>query len=358
MLAGFVLLGGVVAVPLVSGVPERMGLLVAGETLLPESEWPMSVASPSLDDPLEIVLTSTTNTSEVDDFDKVGCDGVLYRVQVPSGRDARVTMDPKMGALRYPVWITGGRNVHVLGLEMRPVVQPGCEIGEAHQVKDPSQPNIHPRLVGNKVLRLQQSGTTFVEGVDIDLDGMEGDCIVLRNPNDMGVEAALEEREVVIVNTRCTGIEGLDKSSIGDGVHGDFLQNQGEDDIGTLIVENVSILTSSNGITLHNWSGSENRPRLLRLRNIDYAWDPRYAADDEHEISGLVFTASAVKAELENVWVDDPRGLNYGILNKQRIGAIFQSGHIEQHPAFKSGRPAGGFHAPAERTGVEYVSPY
>lgn len=319
--------------------------------------WPMSVVAPVLEDPMLLEITAATTLGTLGDFDQVGCEGNVYKVNIPDNRDARLTADPSMGPLQYPIWITGGRNVHVLGIELRPIVQDGCDVGEAHQIKN-NIPNIHPRLVGAKAFRLQQSGTTFIEGVDIDLAGMEADCFAVRNPDEMSKAAAFKERHIVIVNTRCVGIEGLDDSPIGDGIHGDFFQNQGRDDIASLVVENVTYLTSSNGITLHNWEGDIGRPQLFSLRNMNYGWDLRYSNDDDYEISGLVFTATADSLDLSNVWLDHGEGLNYGIFNDQRVGSYAQDDYIKQDVNLRSGKPPAGDFAPANKTGIQYASPF
>ena len=311
------------------------------------SGWDNSVEPPLLIDPLQIELSSNYTKTRIEDFDRVGCEGDIYRVAVPDGRDAVVTA---AGVIQYPVYITGGRNVIVRGVEVRPVIQPGCDVGEAHQVKN-TIPNIHPRLPGGKAFRFEQSHHTFVEGVDIDLMGMEADCFVLRNRK-LTKEKAIQQREMSIVNTRCTGIEGLDDSPIGDGIHGDFFQNQGRDNMKNFTLENVTFLTSSNGVTLHNWSGDKYRPRLFRMRNVNYGWDDRYSNDDAYEINGLAFTGHGDRGDFENVWLNhnNPR-YNYGFFNGERVGA-FSSGNVKKQPGIYGG-PRSDF-APADRTGVEY----
>lgn len=314
-------------------------------------------APPELIDPVLVQIDKNTRTNGVRDFDNVGCEGRIYLINIPDGKDALITADAGLGPIKYPVWITGGRNVHVRGLELRPIVQPGCDVGEAHQMND-ERLNIHPRLVSAKAFRLQQSGTTYIEGVDIDLQGMEADCFVSRNPDDMQPAEAFKKRHIVIVNTRCTGIEGLDKSPVGDGIHGDFFQNQGRDDIASLVLENVTYLSSANGITLHNWHQNEGQPALFSMTNVNYGWDERYDDDDLYEISGLAFTGHASKVLLENVWLDHGKQLNYGILNGQRTGVVAQSNKIIKHAGLKAGKPATGDFAPANETGLEYVSPF
>lgn len=324
-----------------------------------DSDWDNKVMPPELVNPIEIVLSADYPTVHVDDFDRVGCEGLIHRLNLPYDQDVLVTMAPGSAALKYPVFIYGGKNLILRGMEMRPVVQAGCDIGEAHQMRDTANKNIHPRLPGGKLFRLEQSGTTFVEGVDIDLKGLEADCFVLRNPSSMSISQALTDRHMIFVNTRCTGIEGLDDSPVGDGIHGDFFQNQGKDSFGSFIIENVSFRTSSNGITLHAWNGQANTPRLFSLRNMDYGWDLRYDDDDKYEISGLAYSAHGKTVKFENVYLNHPKNGNYGFINGERVGAIDRNnGYIKKVDGVYEGTPPGGDYAREDETGIEYVSPY
>lgn len=319
--------------------------------------WVNGLQPPELVDPLHIVIGPDTPLTDMPDYDRVGCEGSVYRFTPSYGKDVLVTMSPDLESVEYPIWIEGGRNVHIVGLEMRPMVQPGCGVGEAHQVRD-LRANIHPRLPGNKAFQLKQAGTTFIEGVDIDLLGKEADCFVGRNPDDMAQADVKANRNFHIVNSRCVGIEGLDKSPIGDGIHGDFFQNQGRDPMGSLMLENVTYLTSSNGITLHAWGGKSHWPRMFSMRNVDFGWDWRYADDSRYETYGLPFTASADEVEFDNVWLDHGRGLNYGKIDGDRYGAFSKSGYITKIDGlFEGAAPLGEF-AAADQTGAQYSSPY
>ncbi len=317
-----------------------------------------SSTPPALNNPLIIEISDSFATKAIPDFDRVGCEGLIHEIRVPSGRDVKVVMADGSGPLRYPLWVTGGNNAHLVGIEMRPVIQAGCDIGEGTQTRS-SFANIHPRIPGNKAFRLQQSGRTFVEGVDIDLMGAEADCFVSRNATNQTVASARATRHISFVNTRCVGIEGLDDtpfvgrdSFIGDGIHGDFFQNQGSDSISSFTAENVTIASSSNGVTLHEWNGVHPD---LRLKNFEYAVDPRYYGDDSYESSQGLPVAGGGAYSFENVYLDEPRGLNYLLLHgnpRRRLGPAAQA-----VPGISAGTPPATF-APASRTGLQYISPF
>ncbi len=58
--------------------------------------------------------------------------------------------------------------MHLRGLEMRPKVQAGCNIGKASQIAS-NIPNIHLRPFGNEAFQFKQAGTTYLESVHVDL---------------------------------------------------------------------------------------------------------------------------------------------------------------------------------------------
>ncbi len=347
------------------------------------SDWNNTVSPPRLTNPIIIEISDDYATKKVNDFDRVGCEGLIHDIIVPNDRDVKIVMKKGSGPLKYPLWVTGGSNAHIIGIESRPIIQSGCDVGEAHQTRASKYKNIHPRLPGGKLFRLQQVNKTFVEGVDIDLQGMEADCFAVRNAgNTKGRENsanAMKNRHFSFLNTRCVGIEGLDDSSwiidelqgsarsepsnlksgyIGDGIHGDFFQNQG-DSVGSFTAENVTVRSSSNGIVLHSWFGSASRP-TVNLKNFDYAADLRYYGDDKYEKSqGLPLSGGkSSNFSVKNVYLDEPRGLNYLRLSDgTRIGAK-SSSYITAVPGIHEGLPLVGQFAPDNKTGLEYVSPF
>ncbi len=291
---------------------------------------------------------------------KLLCDGRLYRIILDDDEDAVVYMSGDK-PLPYPMHVSGGRNVRIVGLHFEIETQPGCGIGELPNKPVSRYPNanIHPRFPGAIGIRVQQSGTTFIEGLHIDLKGHEADCIVARNPDSMTDAMARQQRDVIIQNTYCSGVEGLGRSNIGDGVHGDLFQNQGKDIMRRLVFENVSMRTSQEGIVLH---GSDNQrgAKTLILRRFDYTWDPRYAEDDAHEHFGLALSGRSDEDgwSLESVFIDDYRdGSDYVVINDNRYGNS-PSGQVRPHDGIASGAPPGGAFAPPERTGIHYVSPH
>jgi hypothetical protein len=260
--------------------------------------------------------------------------------------------------------VTGGRNVRVSGLQFELVTQPGCGIGELPNNPIAEHPNasIHPRVPGAIALRLQQWGTSFVEGLNIDVRGHEADCIVIRNPDALSNAQAQKQRDVVIQNTNCSGVEGLEDPVIGGGIHGDFFQNQGYDVMRRLVFENVSQRTSQEGIVLHGGTPEEaiSGTEVLIIRRFDYSWDPRYVGDDSHDGSfGVAFDGwPSTNWTLENIRIDDYRdGGDYIRIRGQRYGNSPAS-NVQPHPEIRSGLPPEGSFAPKIKTGINYVSPH
>lgn len=315
--------------------------------------WDVTTSPPALSNPTRIELSAQSPTRTLVSWG-ILCSGSYYRIDLDPNEDAIITMSGDQ-PLRYPVWVMGGRNVQLVGLEMDMTVQPGCGAGELPNTGSNAR-SIHPRLPGAMAVRLQNYGTAFVEGLDIDLAGHESDCFVFRNPSEMSNEVASHQRNLVIQNTSCTGIEGLGASSIGDGVHGDLLQNQGDDVMNSLTIENVTVRSSMEGLVLHR-AGSYSGARSLLIRRLDYAVDERFANDDAFEQLGLAFDAFADQWSLDQVYINDPNGNDYGFVNRQRYGA-FATSLLIHHEGILHGPPSGGAFAPADRVGLGYQSPH
>jgi len=329
------------------------------------NEVPPALINPTIVDASKLLPDNSAGWRTLWGFrkstDNINCDGRIYNIDLNNEEDAVVYMSGDK-ALEYPLHITGGRNVRVMGLQIELETQPRCGIGELPNEPIAKHPNanIHPRVPGAIALRLQQSGTTFVEGLNIDVRGHEADCIVIRNPDDLSDAQAQKQRDVVIQNTYCSGVEGLGASAIGEGVHGDFFQNQGSDIMRRLVFENVSQRTSQEGIVIHgNALESLSGTKTLILRRFDYSWDPRYVGDDNLEGFGLAFAGwPGTDWTLENIRIDDYRdGGDYLIIRDQRYGES-PSSNVQSHPEIQSGLPPNGAFAPPERTGVNYVSPH
>ena len=255
------------------------------------------------------------------------------------------------------------RQVLVVGLHFELITQAGCGVGELpnRPVEKHPNANIHPRIPGAIALRVQQSETSFIEGLHIDVRGHQADCIVGRNPDEMSNDQAQSQRDVVIQNTWCSGVEGMGKTDIGDGIHGDLFQNQGRDILRRLVLENVSMRTSQEGVVLHG-SGSKRGTVSMKIRRYDYAGDSRYIGDDAYERFGLAFTGWPGKDwTLEDIYIDDPRELNYLKFGNTRYGNSPRGnarGKIRKHAEIYTGLPEDGPFAPPDRTGIRYKTPH
>jgi len=330
--------------------------------------WDVTERPPVLSNPRHIDMSTVRPVHTVgwkrflgmkSNRNSITCDGRLYRIDLGDDEDAIVTMSGSE-PLRYPVHVRGGHNVRVVGLQIELVTQHGCDVGELpnRPVEKHPNSNIHPRVPGSIALRLQQSGTSFVEGLHVDVRGHEADCIVSRNPDWMTDEQARRQRDVVIQNTWCSGVEGQGKTDIGDGVHGDLFQNQAKDVLRRLVFENVSMRTSQEGIVIHG-SGRFRGTDVLLIRRYDYTWDPRYVGDDDYERFGLALAGwPGDDWRLEDVYIDDYRdGQDYLKIGSQRYGNA-KGSKVQPHPAIHAGAPPGGAYAPPERTGLRYSTPH
>jgi hypothetical protein len=328
------------------------------------NDWDVKEKPPALNNP-KLIDVSKIATSNITANGGILCSGKVYRVNVADNGDAIVYMSGNK-ALNYPVQVTGGRNVRIVGLHIELVTQPGCGIGELPNLFSPKFPNanlananIHPRVPSAIALRAEQSNTTYIEGLHIDVRGHEADCIVARNPDPMSNTQAQKQRDVIIQNTYCSGVEGLGHTKIGQGIHGDLFQNQGKDLMRRLVFENVSMRTSQEGIVVHDDNGSLLGTKEMVIRRYDYTWDPRYVGDDNYEMFGLAFAGSpGPNWTLENIRIDDYRdGGDYISISDQRYGDS-PNGNVKSHPQIRSGLPPEGAFALPGKTGINYVSPH
>ncbi len=329
--------------------------------------WDNTVTPPTLTNPTRITISNTSATANMPDFDHIGCDGKVFEIKLSPDEDAMIEMAPDSGPLIYPVWVTGGRNVHVKGLDIEPIVQAGCGIGEGNfKDKDGNRinqgANIYPRIPGGEAMRLEQKGTTFIEGARIELNQAEADVLVMRSHSNNST-SPLTDRHFVVINSYFAGYESIDDDGapdLGDGLHGDTFQNQGatkKENPTTLVFENVSVRSAGNGITLHKWGGDFWMTKLLKLRNYDYARDSRYGNDDIYDRKdGLCFSAGVEAYDFENVWINDHRGLNYGLVSGERVGAAGQNGVTADSEVHGGDAPTP--FAPEDKTGLNYRSPF
>lgn len=335
----------------------------AGEETRARPAWTVTAVPPVMDKPRRLRIPQDLKLAPMPAW-SVLCAGQAYWVQLPPTEDAILEFRGER-PVTHPIWIVGGRHVRVIGLQMELEVQPGCEPGKLPNDDGPEgATNVHPRIPGAMALRLEQAGVSFVEGAFIDIGNAEADCFVIRNADGVDAATARRQRDVVIQNSACHGIGGLGASAgIGDGFHGDLIQNQGTDVMRSLIVENVSTRSASEGIVLHR-HGEFNGAIDFVLRRFDYTFDDRYVGLGRYNGPwGISFVAWADRYQFDEVWIEDYRdGGNYGLMNpdtprEQRYGDS-PSADVKRHPGIRGGRPPQGPFAPIGRIGRHYASPH
>jgi hypothetical protein len=228
-----------------------------------------------LDNPDTITLSKSYPTSTIPhDL----CTGQGYVVPLENTKDYIIRTTEVLTA---PVWIYGGRNVRIIGIQIDLATAPCATAGASGYVP------------GTIALRVYQVGTTFVEGAYIDVAGRSADCIDPRNFID-GFDAlkgyteadARGARDVVIQNSVCRGMSG------DPNVHGDILQTQS-------MFELFRNITFENVSTDSNCEGTVIEPRegfllanQIKMRRFDYQHDARYTPNN---VSGVVYDGGPVQ---------------------------------------------------------------
>lgn len=237
------------------------GALDGGPDGGPSPVWDDTVSPPSLTDPTTIVLPG----NYLGTLSHPLCSGPGYRVELDNTKDYIVLTDQVLTA---PVFLYGGRNVHVIGIHIDLASAPCADQGASGYVP------------GTIALRAYQVGTTFIEGAYIDVAGRSADCIDPRNfigNFDALSKAGFTEatargaRDVVIQNTVCRGMSG------DVNVHGDVLQTQGGDELfRSIVFENVSADSNCEGTVIEPREGFQLASSIV-MRRFDYRKDARYS---------------------------------------------------------------------------------
>ena len=314
--------------------------------------WDVKYNPVPLINPKNIVLPRDISPTLIGAYG-ASCEGYIYRINLSEYEDALITFEGNE-ALKYPVVITGGLNVHVKGLEIVLEAQNEC-LPDTYTYSDGNK-NIHPRAPTSRALGISPINSVFIEGTFIDVNGHDADCIVSNNSGFAENHDLLNKSKVLIQNSACYGIE----TSID--IHGDVFQTQGGA-LKELIFENFSVQQSAEGIVL------SYPVAHTALRNFDYKTDPRFNNDDAGDLhTGAAFwddnhQETPMTYSFENIYI------NY--LDTNKTGWFYVEGHhfisaeeagivrygvvTEYHPEihFKE-LPLNGDAAPKEKIGRLY----
>lgn len=106
------------------------------------------------------------------------------------------------------------------------------------------------------------SGTTFIDGLNIDVKGKYADAI--RTYNHTG--------KLIVQNTYMKGISGTL-----NGTHGDLVHPQGNGPLSELTLQNVTGLTGYQGLFTPYRVSDRHGTRKLKLDRVNVAYDPAYS---------------------------------------------------------------------------------
>jgi len=332
-------------------------------------QWDVTVKPPVLNNPRRIVLPRDIELSPYP-ADST-CAGQVYHIRLDKDEDVLIEQESD-GPLSYPVRVVGGHNLHIRGLDIKLITQPGCEVGKITAPSGKKNANIHPGMPGAMAVRLEQWGHSYVEGALIDVNGHGADCFVVRNPNELSQEQARKQRDVTIQNTLCMGVEGQS-----DGVHGDFLQTQGDDVLRNFVFENITHKTSFAGFVLSD-RGAYNSAVSFTLRRYFHTHDTRFYSNDDLDKKEL-YSPGSIDADtyvFQDFYIerppispkdpdpDTPFVLSeYIYVNGERYGppaseVTQESGLIAPLEGLFPGTPPGGDFAPTDHVGRNYISPH
>ncbi len=201
------------------------------------------------------------------------------------------------------------------------------------------------------------SGTTFIEGLDIDVNGKSADAIrFYRNTG-----------TAIIQNTRIEGVSGTNP-----GRHGDITQPQGGGPLNELILQNVTAYTGYQGLFTPYRPSEGHGTHKLTLDRVNFGYDPNVAPSSKPLI--LLFmgkagdpvnlppdrgtTLSGVYVDV-SVWQNQLPGYDYhkAVLagpTRQPDGCATFAPEEKISGQVCDGQPPNGDYAPAYQVGLKY----
>lgn len=317
------------------------------------SSWDNIYEPPQLNNPRTFLSVEDLPVTESPAFGVV-CAGKIYRIN--SG-DEDVLVDLAGDEpLKYPLLIQSTKNVIVRAVTFDLAIQEGCGVNEL-----PNNPtNLHPnsnvmaRPPTGRVLGLTVKGVAWIEGVYIDANWQNTDCIVWSAPGSE-IESYGQSSSFYLINSRCDHYDGHGKSDIGDSLHADLFQNQ----VGApaeLYFENVVAVTGNEGIINLNKTGSSRR---LEIRNFAYIEDTENQVGPVNFGPMLSTNVPDSGLKFENVWHNAPGPSVWGPHNGSWPANWRFDPHnathagIPGHEGISKGQPPVDF-APVERIGNNY----
>jgi hypothetical protein len=221
--------------------------------------WSVTVAPPTMTNPTVITLPGNYLTT----LSGPTCSGPGYRVNLPD--DTADYIIKANAVLTHPVFIQGGHNVRVVGLEIN-LANANCS-GTM-------------QVPGSYGMRIDNVGTTYIEGLYLDVAGFVADATVVHNKTG-GYDAlskgyteaqARGDHDIVVQNSVIRGYYTYTSSD----EHADAMQTQGNYEIFRNITwENVSIDSGCEG-TIYLARDGYYLANSITMRNWDYRMDTRW----------------------------------------------------------------------------------
>ena len=214
------------------------------------------------------------------------CAGPYYRVSGSASEDAFIDLREQI--MTIPLWVSGFRNVIVLGGTWEIGIIPGCGIGQKKMWtsgRGANYDSLHPHMPANRIIHTDCTDVSWIEGVNANANGNATDFHVTNGSLLQSETYSRQNRWAYIINCRARGWEGVTGPS-GLGFHGDFVQNQqlrlGRNNAALyrrslhgFVCENSTSLSGMSHASL----GQDDAFSKIRLRNVYFDMDPQIAAD-------------------------------------------------------------------------------
>ena len=213
--------------------------------------WKNTYSPPVIYNP--IIITSTAHADMVERGVSASGGygpGSVWDI-IPTDQTRDIYIDGvSLGTLVWPLNIQTLASVYIVGLHIKPAIQPGNDVGDLPNSPWATYPNenLKPRWPLARALNIAVAGTTWIEGAYIECQGHNGDAIVWAVPSDPDIPAYNDHSKVFIVNSR---MDDMDASTPGgppgDDYHADAYQSQ-RGSARELYFENIVMRSGGGGV--------------------------------------------------------------------------------------------------------------
>jgi hypothetical protein len=286
--------------------------------------------------------------------------GNIWRVSAPAETPERDIYIDFSGqpALVWPLLVDTGGSIIMRAVHVVPEVQAGNDVGDLPNNPTATYPNsnIKPRPPTGRAIGITVKGVAWLEGVHVDLQGHNADCVVWGAPSAGDIPEYNANSSVYLINSRFEHFDGHGISEIGDALHADVFQPQNGMPK-NFYSENLVIVSGNEGFVMGGDGGGGTWDEQ-HYKNISYEESFVWV---EGPVSTGAFIATEVPDEklfIENCWKSGPGPAVHGLGGFRFTPWNEPNGDIPLHYEITGEASPTNDFAPAVDIGTNYTTPF